>query len=257
MHYFKHSTHTNMICNVPGYGTAWFHKKGAVNILSPAKVKQRYQVTYDSDGLNKFVVHKPNYEVHFIESVDGLYYHDLSNKELSFNIVTMEGNRRMLTRLEYERAVAARKLYAMVGCPSLADFNNMPRMNLLPDLPVSVKDINNAEFVFGPDVGALKGKTIWKTPEPVRTDYIKVPRELINLHHEVTMAADILYINKIPFLTSVSRNIKFTMTQKVNNRKKSTLLTAIKKIFKLYMSQCFVVTNTFMDREFEPLAKEF
>eukprot|EP00957_Ditylum_brightwellii_P091278 6950602-Ditylum_brightwellii.AAC.1 len=42
MHYFKYSTQTNMMCNVPGYGKAWFHKKGAVNILSLAKVKQRY-----------------------------------------------------------------------------------------------------------------------------------------------------------------------------------------------------------------------
>eukprot|EP00957_Ditylum_brightwellii_P134473 10251717-Ditylum_brightwellii.AAC.2 len=162
----------------------------------------------------------------------------------------------MLMRCEYEGAVLARKLYAMVDCPSLADFKNMVRINLLPNLPVSGKDINNAEFVFGPDVGALTGKTIQNTPEPVRTDYIELPQELIDLHQEVTMAADILYINKIPFLTSVLRNIKFTTAQEINNRKKSTLLTAIKKIFKLYTSQGFVVTNALMDREFKPLTEE-
>eukprot|EP00957_Ditylum_brightwellii_P183278 13960761-Ditylum_brightwellii.AAC.1 len=145
----------------------------------------------------------------------------------------------------------------MVGCPSLADFKNMARMNLFPDLSFSVKDINNGEFVFGPDVGALRGKTSLKTQEPARTDHIKVPQELINLHQEVIMAANILYINKIPFCTSVLRNIKFTTTKNINNRKKSTLLTAIKKIFKFYMSQGFVVINALMDREFEPLAEEF
>eukprot|EP00957_Ditylum_brightwellii_P183225 13956591-Ditylum_brightwellii.AAC.1 len=54
-HYFEHSTQTNMICDVPCYGIAWFHKKGAVNILSLAKVKKKYRVTYDSEGMNKFV----------------------------------------------------------------------------------------------------------------------------------------------------------------------------------------------------------
>eukprot|EP00957_Ditylum_brightwellii_P131347 10017458-Ditylum_brightwellii.AAC.1 len=33
LHYFKHSTNTNYMCDVPGYGTSWFHEKGAVNIL--------------------------------------------------------------------------------------------------------------------------------------------------------------------------------------------------------------------------------
>eukprot|EP00957_Ditylum_brightwellii_P143011 10896631-Ditylum_brightwellii.AAC.1 len=80
-------------------------------------------------------------------------------------------------------------------------------MNLLPNSLISVKDINNAEFVFGPDLGTLKGKTVRKTPEPVVMDYIEVPRELIDLHKDVTVAAYILYINKIPFLTSASRNI--------------------------------------------------
>eukprot|EP00957_Ditylum_brightwellii_P152036 11577053-Ditylum_brightwellii.AAC.1 len=59
LHYFKHSTNTNYMCDVPGYRTLWFHEKGAVNILSLSKVKDRYGVTYDSEGGNKFMVHKP------------------------------------------------------------------------------------------------------------------------------------------------------------------------------------------------------
>eukprot|EP00957_Ditylum_brightwellii_P105325 8029671-Ditylum_brightwellii.AAC.1 len=37
LHYFEHSTNTNYMCEVPGYGTSWFHEKGAVNILSLSK----------------------------------------------------------------------------------------------------------------------------------------------------------------------------------------------------------------------------
>eukprot|EP00957_Ditylum_brightwellii_P137477 10481632-Ditylum_brightwellii.AAC.1 len=61
----------------------------------------------------------------------------------------------------------------MVGQPSLADFKNMVKINLLPDSPVTVQDLNNVEFLFGPDVGTLKGKTTRKTLDPVRSKYFE------------------------------------------------------------------------------------
>eukprot|EP00957_Ditylum_brightwellii_P117237 8941143-Ditylum_brightwellii.AAC.1 len=76
---------------------------------------------------------------------------------MSFSIMTVECNRKMLTQRKYEHAAAARNLYTMVGQPSLTDFKNMVKLNLLPNSLVSLQDINNAEFLFGPDVGSLKG----------------------------------------------------------------------------------------------------
>eukprot|EP00957_Ditylum_brightwellii_P061195 4643419-Ditylum_brightwellii.AAC.2 len=100
----------------------------------------------------------------------------------------------------------------------------MVSMNLLLGLPVMLQDVRSTKFLFGKDVRALKGKTTRRVPEPVISNYIHVPRELINLQQDVTIAADVMYINKIPFLTSVSRKIKFTTAQTLNNRKKSTLI---------------------------------
>eukprot|EP00957_Ditylum_brightwellii_P189505 14424222-Ditylum_brightwellii.AAC.2 len=67
----------------------------------------------------------------------------------------------------------------------------MGKLNLLPGSPVSLQDVTNAEFLFGPDLGTLKGKTMCKTPPSVRTDYINVPQELINLHKHVTIVVDV------------------------------------------------------------------
>eukprot|EP00957_Ditylum_brightwellii_P022696 1711885-Ditylum_brightwellii.AAC.1 len=71
LNYFEHSAQTNYMCDVPGYGTSWFHKKEAVNILSLANVKNRYRVTYDSEGKNKFIMHKPGFRVEFAKSPNG------------------------------------------------------------------------------------------------------------------------------------------------------------------------------------------
>eukprot|EP00957_Ditylum_brightwellii_P043088 3264027-Ditylum_brightwellii.AAC.1 len=105
--------------------------------------------------------------------------------------MTVEGNRKMPTRKEYEKAVAAQKLYALVGQSSVANFNNMVKLNLLLGFPVSLQDVTSAEFLFGMDLGTLKGETVCKTPLSIRTDHINVPQKLIDLHKHVTIAVGV------------------------------------------------------------------
>ena len=63
--------------DLPGYGTVWYCKDGIANILSLAKVKENHKVTFDSEGGNEFVVHKPGGKSRrFKESSRGLYYMD-------------------------------------------------------------------------------------------------------------------------------------------------------------------------------------
>ena len=72
-------TRTNLVGELPGYGTVWFHPDGIANILSLARVKTKYRITFDSDENNEFVVHKPDGSTrNFKESSHGLYYHDTS-----------------------------------------------------------------------------------------------------------------------------------------------------------------------------------
>ena len=48
---------TNLIGDLSGYGTVWYHPNGIANILSLSKVKEKYRVTFDSDINNQFIVH--------------------------------------------------------------------------------------------------------------------------------------------------------------------------------------------------------
>ena len=84
---------TNLVGTLPGYGPVWFDPKAITNILSLKLVKEKYQVTYDSNGEDGFVVTKPDGEVlNFIQSSMGLHYFDtLTCKEKS-NALTMDGN---------------------------------------------------------------------------------------------------------------------------------------------------------------------
>ena len=109
---------TNLIGDLPGYGTVWYHPSGIANILSLSRVKERgYRVTYDSDGGNSFSVHKPDGTARtFRQSDRGLYYMDTKDKRSGdypgtvMNINTVADKRSNYTNRAYSRAVTARNI---------------------------------------------------------------------------------------------------------------------------------------------------
>ena len=62
-----------------------------------------------------------------------------------------------------------------------------------------------------------------------------------------------MYVNKVPLLVTLSRNIKFGTMEAVANRKEATLLKCIKGVVSLYRKAGFKVTTALMDGEFVPL----
>ena len=78
----------------------------------------------------------------------------------------------------------------------------MVKNNMLMNFPISEKDIDIAEKIFGPDIHGLKGKTTRKKSVPVVEDYVQVPREILKLHKNVALAIDLMYVNGECFLLS-------------------------------------------------------
>ena len=62
-----------------------------------------------------------------------------------------------------------------------------------------VQDIDIVNEIWGKKIAALKGKTTRKKPIHVAGDIFKIPKELIKLHKEVFMTAEIFFVNGIPF----------------------------------------------------------
>jgi hypothetical protein len=63
---------------------------------------------------------------------------------------------------------------------------------------------------MGPhSIAMLKGKTVRMTPPVVRQDVIEIPKEILELHKDVTLAIDIFFVNKIPFFITYSLVICF------------------------------------------------
>lgn len=166
---------------------------------------------------------------------------------------TVQQNKSFYTARQVKQAEAARRLYAMIGRPSPQDFENIIRLNLLLGCPTTVQDVQISNKIYGPDAGALKGKTTRRKPIPVRNDIVYIPPELIKIHRDVILCIDIMFADGMPLFVSISRSIKFTTIQSIPYRTHDTLCAAVQAISSLYKKAGFEVRTVLADGEFEHL----
>ena len=103
----------------------------------------------------------------------------------------------------------------------MEDLKALIRMNLIRNNPVTTKDINLAEKVYGPDVGTRKGKNTRRRPNPVVSTMIELPDELLDIHKEVTVSLDGLEINNVKFMTTIAHDLYYCTAQYISDTVKS------------------------------------
>ena len=86
-------------------------------------------------------------------------------------VSTVKENCKHFTTRQFACAKAAREFYHIVGCPTLQNFKYIIRQNTFKNCSVSVADVDLAEKIFEPDLGALKGKSTRRPPVPVSNDF--------------------------------------------------------------------------------------
>jgi len=240
---------------VTGYNQkVWFSSKAITNIIALHNIIQQYKVTYDSTE-RMFVVHrekfnKPNME--FKMQANGLHVYEPRNESYTF-ISTVAGNKEGFSQRQIKGAESARELYSTLGFPSMKDFKWVVQSNQILNCPVTVQDIDIAHKIWGKDIAALKGKTTRSKPIHVARDFVKIPSEIVKLHKEVYLTLDLFFVNKIPFLLTLSRNICFTTVNHLADRKLAHIFQAFLSVYKLYLNRGFRIVTVHADGEFAPL----
>jgi hypothetical protein len=75
----------------------------------------------------------------------------------------------------------------------------------------------------------------------------------MSLNCIVTLAIDIMFVNGLPFLVSISQKIKFTTGEYLIGRKQNHLVNSIRKIINLYKQRGLRIETALSHREFECL----
>jgi hypothetical protein len=103
---------------------------------------------------------------------------------------------------------------------------------MMRNCPVTPAYISAANKIFGPNIASMKGKTVQATQEPFVTEYVEVPKEIIDLNKDITITADVMFVDGLGFMITFSRKIKFTTKEYVEKRTKANLINALKKVFR-------------------------
>ena len=127
----------------------------------------------------------------------------------------------------------------------------------LANCPITQPAIHIVKDIYGPNLGSLKGKTIWRTLPHLPSDVDPMLPELIKRHPGITITMDILFVNNMPFLLSMSQGLEFMTIEALPNRQIKTIKEKISTICTLYQGRGFIVDSIYADSEFEPLRPDF
>ena len=165
----------------------------------------------------------------------------------------MQKNEEGYSQLQIQDSKKARDLYAKAGYPSARDFQQMISQNLILNNPVTVSDVARADKIYGKDIHALKGKTTKSKPKQVVIDYMEMLKSILESNKNITPRIDIMFVNKIPFVTTIRRHVKFTTVASHSETDKITIVRMYQNVVAIYTQLGFKVNNALRDRGFVPL----
>ena len=132
----------------------------------------------------------------------------------------MGKNKKSLRERHYKRALPERNIYHMVRAPTLRNLKTMIKQNIIYNLPVTVKGIERAYTIFGPDVSTLKVIKKRQSPTVVVDNFIGIKRELIENNLELIMCMTIMFINQQALFTLIDKDMRFLVLLLISNIKK-------------------------------------
>ena len=154
---------------------------------------------------------------------------------------------------QFEQAKVAWKLCHIVGTPNIKNFKAALQSNQTQNCPVTERDADSVEKIFGPDVTVPKGKLMQNAPNQ-RTDYImSVLRKIMRIHSNIQMYANVIHTNKARFPTTIGSPVCHQKTVCLENQEGKTMHEIPDKTFQTCNSSSYQVKNTTCGNCFEKL----
>jgi hypothetical protein len=139
----------------------------------------------------------------------------------------------------------------MTAVPTKQAFQSMVRLNQLKDCPISQGNVKNAYAIFAPNLANISGKTVRQRPEYVETDYVEISQQPLLIDSNVTLLADVIFVDLVPFLVSASGNINLVTIEHVPKQSAYKLGHLLQCIIKVNEQVGFCIQTILMDYEFE------
>jgi hypothetical protein len=190
----------------------YYYPKGVANILSLAMIAEEKRVVMDTAIDNAFsVFNEDGTYIRFSRTSNGMYCIDINTDEDNHVVMahqTVKGESAHFSTIDCRRAAKVRDLQEILACPSDFNLANAVEHNVIGNNPFTRRDIRIAKKIFGPDVPAMKGKTVkGKSKMPREDDVSDIPPNIIKEYSNLHLSIDIMHVNGIKFLISHSKHI--------------------------------------------------
>jgi hypothetical protein len=97
-----------------------------------------------------------------------------------------------------------REAQAMLGYPTDQEFLGMVHPGMILNCPVTPTAVQITNRIFCPNLAGVRGRTVRRPLESVTTNYVKIPRAILEQHQRVTLEANVMFVSGEPFLVSIS-----------------------------------------------------
>jgi hypothetical protein len=214
----------------------YYYPKGVANILSLALIADTKRVVMDSATIDNaiYVFNEDGSYVRFSKTHNGMYCIDITTDEGNHVVLahqTVKWESAHFSAIDCRRAAKVRDLQEALACPNDFDLANAIEHNVIGNNPFTRRDVRIAKKIFGPDVPAMKGKTVKRKSKMSREDAISDrPPSIIKEYSEVHLSIDIMHVNGIKFLLSYSKHIGLLQSYCVRKNNRTSILECILKM---------------------------
>jgi hypothetical protein len=213
------------------FGMVYYNADCIANILSFGNVVNTcYSVTYNTNN-DCYIVQasETGYCYTFSRDDSNIYFCDLDTmvtnhitNHSTLLVTTVSDKKKNYTKRQIKSADLARDYQRKLGYASPGQLIKMIGQGKLNNGKISAQDVVRALDIYGPDLGSLKGKT---TSHKAQLEE-EVP--LITQQFESqTMYLDLMFVNKEPFVLSVTNPLEYVIVSKLSKRDKWILWSSL------------------------------
>ena len=241
-----------------------YNQKSIATILSFHTLSKLAGLRIVYDNLVNDVIHVilPNgFSLDFNPCDKGLYYLDSSKLDLNnvfqhqnfhLNLLsTVSQNKQYWTKREIQGAEEARKLQEHLSWPGTSTLKSYLQRNLINNTSITPDDVGRATAIFGPPEPLCKGTMTRHKPNHHDIHRIPLSPFISDQHKTVQLYVDFIFVNKLPFLITISDKIKYRTIQYASATNKSTILSLLSKVIQRYKSRGLQVTTIHADNQFD------
>ena len=169
------------------------------------------------------------------------------------HVQTVEENSKFLSPKGIVQARVAKWLLHMLCYFSVVNLNATIETNAIWDNLVTESDLKLMELLYGTDIATMKGKNTRQCPHQLVRNVVCSPHILCDAQCNVCLYIDIISVNGMPFLTTVSKNIKYHTAIWVADCNPTTIAPLVESVLNLYQQASFQVSKICNDHEFKPV----